>query len=113
MSSVRRRRIRRLEEAPTRSTSEKRTAALASAGIVAFTLLGIWLLRPGGIVGRQPRASWLIGIALGAVVIIVAFAVRPERTPRQQRVWVPSGLAAVFVVILAVWFVWPGGILRG
>lgn len=113
MSTVRRRRIRRLEQAPKRSRKEVTTALLGAIAVVAFTIVAVWILRPGGIASRQPRLSWLVALALVAVVIIVIYAIRPERTPRQRTVWVPAWLSAVAIIVLVAWFTWPGGIMRG
>lgn len=84
---------------------------LAAAAVVGFTIFGVWILRPGGLAHRQPQATWLVTGGLVAAVVIVVLAVRPAPPPR-RRVWVPSGLAAVVIVVLAVWFVWPGGIVK-
>jgi hypothetical protein len=84
---------------------------LAVAAVVGFTVFGVWLLRPGGLAHRQPRATWLVAGGLVAAVVIVVMAVRPDPPPRRH-VWVPSGLAAVAIVCLAVWFLWPGGIVE-
>jgi hypothetical protein len=104
-----------------RSRRELVTAIGAAAAVVLGTALLIWLLRPGtpgvegtgGLASRQPRAAWLVGLTLVAVIAFTWWAIRRQRDWRGRIVivllvgWVILLLAAVLAGIL-----WPGGLLR-
>jgi len=92
-----------------------------AAAIVLATALLVWLLRPGpagipgtgGVMNRQPRASWLI---VGALVVggLVAWFVlrRGSRSRRRARSILSISFVVLIVVTVVVGFVWPGGLLR-
>ncbi len=104
-----------------RSRREVMTAVGGAAAVVLGTALMVWLLRPGtagaegtgGLASRQPRAAWLVGLTLIALIIFVWWAWRRERDWRGRGVLILLGggvvllLAAVLAGIL-----WPGGLLR-
>src|SRR5262245_52082327 len=91
-------------------------AVLVSAAIVAVTALLVWMLRPGppgipatgGIMNRQPRASWLV---FGAIVVgmIACWVILRggRRARRRAKVVLPIALAVVLVGAIAVGFAWP------
>jgi len=104
-----------------RSRADIVKAVGAGAGIVAATALLIWLLRPGpagipatgGLMNRQPRASWLVGGGLGVAAAATWFILSNRRSMRSRaKVLVPAALAVVLVATVALGFVWPGGLLR-
>jgi len=93
----------------------------AGALIVAATALLIWLMRPGppgipatgGLINRQPRASWLVGGGIGVAAIAVWFILRGRRSLRARaKVLLPVAVGVVLVATVGVGFVWPGGLLR-
>ena len=104
-----------------RNRGEIVKAVLVAAGIVGATALLVWLLRPGpagvpatgGVMNRQPRASWLI---VGAVVAggLVSWWVlrRRSRSKRRTRATLTISLAVILVIAVVLGFVWPGGLLR-
>jgi UDP-N-acetylmuramyl pentapeptide phosphotransferase/UDP-N-acetylglucosamine-1-phosphate transferase len=108
--------------APARHTHSRReivTAVLGGAGVVVFTVVAIWLLRPGGstpgtggIAHRQPRATWLVGISLLAVIVGTIVVLRSRKLRRRAKALLPTIIASVLVVAVVVGFVWPGGLLR-
>src|SRR5580700_10079462 len=94
-----------------RSRTDIAKAVGAGAGIVATTALVIWLLRPGpagipatgGLMNRQPRASWLVGGGLGAAAAASWFILRGRRSMRSRaNVLLPAALAVVLVATVAV-----------
>jgi len=111
------------QSAPQKRRREEIVRAVAVAvGIVIVTAILVWLLRPGppgipatgGLMNRQPRASWLIGLALG----ITAFATwwilmrsRP-RTRARAKVILPIVVGVVIVTAIIGGVLWPGGLLR-
>jgi hypothetical protein len=104
-----------------RSRADIVKAVGVAAGVVAATALVIWLLRPGpsgtagtgGLMNRQPRASWLVGGGIGVAALASWFIVRGRRSIRSRaKVLVPVALGVVLVASVAVGFVWPGGLLR-
>jgi hypothetical protein len=102
-----------------------RADILKAAGVAAVIVLGttllIWLLRPGpagvpatgGVMNRQPRASWLI---VGTLVVggIVAWFVlrRGSRARRRARAALTISFAVLLVCAVGLGFLWPGGLLR-
>ena len=92
-----------------------------AAAIVFVTALLIWLLRPGpagipgtgGVMNRQPRASWLIVGALVAGGLVAWFVLRRgSRARRRARSILSISFVVLIVVTVVVGFVWPGGLLR-
>ena len=109
---ARQRRRREQYQSP-RTRREIGTAVLAVAVIVGGTALMIWMLRPGGIIDRQPRASWLVGTALAAALIACYVILRPSsRLKADRRVALGGSLGAILVAAVVAGFVWPGGLLR-
>jgi hypothetical protein len=104
-----------------RSRRELLTAVGGASAVVLGTALMIWLLRPGtsgvdgtgGLASRQPRAAWLVGLTLVALIAFTWWAMRRQRSWRGRAVvvlligWVILLLGAVLAGIL-----WPGGLLR-
>jgi len=104
-----------------RARAEIVKAVGVGVGIVAVTALLVWLMRPGpsgipatgGLMNRQPRASWLVGSGLGVAAIAAWFIVRGSRKTRSRaKVLLPSALGVVLVATVGGGFVWPGGLLR-
>jgi hypothetical protein len=96
-------------------------AVAVGAGIVAATALLVWLLRPGppgvpatgGLMNRQPRASWLVVGAIGLAGLATWLILRGSRRTRSRaKVLLPSAFGVVLVVAVAGGFLWPGGLLR-
>jgi hypothetical protein len=96
-------------------------AVAVGGGIVVVTGLIVWLLRPGppgipatgGIMNRQPRASWLVVGALGLAGAATWFVLRGSRRTRSRaKVLLPTSFAVVAVAAVAGGFAWPGGLLR-
>jgi hypothetical protein len=93
-----------------------------AAGIVLVTALLVWLLRPGppgvpatgGLMNRQPRASWLVGLAIGVAGVATWWILTrsSRRTRARAKVVVPIALGAVLVAAVVAGFLWPGGLLR-
>jgi hypothetical protein len=103
------------------SRSDIVKAVAVGAGIVAATSLLVWLLRPGpagipatgGIMNRQPRASWLVFVALVLAASAAWFILfRGRRTRARAKVLLPVSLGVVLVATVAGGFMWPGGLLR-
>jgi hypothetical protein len=104
-----------------RERRELLIAVGGAAAVVLGTALLVWLMRPGasgtqgtgGIMNRQPRAAWLVGLTLGAAIAFLWWALSRRREWRDKFIilflggWVVLGLAAVFAGVL-----WPGGLLR-
>ena len=81
-------------------------AVLVSAAIVAVTAVIIWMLRPGpagipatgGIMNRQPRASWLVFAAVVVGVIACWYILRGSpRARRRAKVLLPIALVVVLL----------------
>jgi len=97
-------------------------AVAVSAAIVLVTALLVWLLRPGppgvpatgGLMNRQPRASWLVGMAIGIAAGATWWILMrsSRRTRARAKVILPIVLGAILVGTVVVGFVWPGGLLR-
>jgi amino acid transporter len=96
-------------------------AVLVSAGIVAVTALLVWMMRPGpagvpatgGIMNRQPRASWLIfgAIAVGMIACYAILRGSP-RTRKRAKTILPIALVIVLLGTIGLGIAWPGGLLR-
>jgi len=90
-----------------------------AAAIVLLTALLIWLLRPGpagipgtgGVMNRQPRASWLIVGALVAGGLVAWFVLRRGSRARRRAI-LSISFVVLIVVTVVIGFVWPGGLLR-
>jgi hypothetical protein len=103
-----------------RSRGEMVRAVGAGAGIVIVTALIVWLMRPGpagipatgGLMNRQPRSSWLIGIALGVAGLAIWLILRNRRTRPRAKVLIPIALVVALLATVGAGFVWPGGLLR-
>ena len=110
---ARQRRRREQYQAP-RSRRELAIAVGAALFIVVATALMIWMLRPGGIADRQPRSSWLFGIAFFAVVIACYVILRPgSRLKVDRRIALAGSLGLIAVVTVAAGvFIGHGGLLR-
>jgi hypothetical protein len=96
-------------------------AVLVSAAIVAVTGVIVWLLRPGppgipatgGIMNRQPRASWLIVGAIAAGTISCWVILRGHgRARKRAKVVLPIALVIVLLAAIGLGIAWPGGLLR-
>jgi hypothetical protein len=96
-------------------------AVLVSAAIVVVTAVIVWLLRPGppgipatgGIMNRQPRASWLIVGAIAAGTIACWVIMRGHgRARKRAKVVLPIALVVVLLGAIGLAIAWPGGILR-
>jgi hypothetical protein len=97
-------------------------AAGVAAAIVLGTALLIWLLRPGpagipatgGVMNRQPRASWLILGALVAGGFVAWFVLRRGSRVRRRRARAVLTISFVVLIICTVGLglLWPGGLLR-
>jgi hypothetical protein len=96
-------------------------AVAVSAGIVIVTALLVWLMRPGpsgipatgGLMNRQPRSSWLVGVALGAAGLGTWLILRGSRRTRARaKVLIPVVVGGVLVAAVVGGFLWPGGLLR-
>ncbi len=104
-----------------RSRTDILQAVGLAAGIVAATALLVWLMRPGpsgipatgGLMNRQPRASWLVGGGIGVAAIASWFILRGRHATRARaKVQVPIALGVVLAGTVVGGFVWPGGLLR-
>ncbi len=108
-----RQRSRREQYRQPRSRRELVTAVAVGAGIVAGTVFMIWILRPGGVADRQPRASWLIGLAIAAVLTAAYAVLRPaSKIRRDRRVVLGVWVVAIAAVAVVAAMVWPDGIVR-
>jgi hypothetical protein len=96
-------------------------AVAVSAAIVAVTAVIVWMLRPGppgvpatgGIMNRQPRATWLIIGAILAGTIAVWVIMRGHgRARKRAKVILPIALAIVLLGAIGLGIAWPGGLLR-
>lgn len=123
--SQRRRRIRRTAT-PIGPTRRERTIAyLGAAGVVAFTAVTVWALRPGGpqagnpgqpltggIANRQPKATWLLVLTVAALIGAVVWAVRRRADGGgSQRTWLVGASLIVLIVASTAGFLWPGGLV--
>jgi len=102
-----------------RPRGEIATAVGGAAAVLVGALIMIWLLRPGtgpgtgGLLHRQPRASWLIVVTACAAAIAAAWTRRTHSRLARHR---PAALATVMVLVVAAavagGMLWPGGLLR-
>jgi hypothetical protein len=104
-----------------RSRAEIVKAVGVGVGIVAATALVVWLMRPGpsgipatgGLMNRQPRASWLVGSGVGIAAIATWFILHGSRRTRARaKVLLPVSFGVVLAATVGGGFVWPGGLLR-
>jgi hypothetical protein len=110
--STGKRRVRRLQpQTRRRAPGELRVAVLAALAVVGGTVLGVWLLRPGGLASRQPRAAWLATAVVGGLVAVVVWA-RRARRPEQRRARGLAGTASVLAAAAVAAVLWPGGIVK-
>jgi cytochrome bd-type quinol oxidase subunit 2 len=109
---ARQRRRREQYQSP-RTRREVATAAAAVVVIVGGTAAMIWMLRPGGIADRQPKATWLVFLAIGAAAIACYVILRPSsRIQLDKRVALASSLGLILAVAVIAGVVWPDGLLR-
>jgi hypothetical protein len=113
-------RSRRTPNPRLRSRTQNDSAVGVGVGIVVVTALVIWLMRPGpagtlgtgGLMSRQPRASWLVGTALAVAAFTTWWILRVSRRARGQRLALPIALSVVALAAVAGAVAWPGGLLR-
>jgi hypothetical protein len=112
---------RRQQFVPSRPRSELIGAIAVGVGIVAGTILIIWLIRPGtagvpgggGLVARQPRMTILLALAAAAIGVVVALVGRARHRPRfGSRGAIAVGSATVVVLAVVGGIFWPGGVVR-
>jgi hypothetical protein len=109
---ARQRRRRQQYQSP-RTRNEIATAVLAAALIVGGTVLLIWMLRPGGIADRQPKATGLIGVTLGAVLLAAYVILRPSsRLEVDRRIALAGSISVLVAAAVIAGVVWPRGLLR-
>jgi hypothetical protein len=98
-------------------------AVLVGVGIVAATVLLIWLLRPksadgtpgtGGLFTRQPRFIILLVLAVIVMTGVIVYLQRGRHRPRKVKASTSMPIATVVVVALAIiaGIFWPGGLIR-
>jgi hypothetical protein len=105
-----------------RSRADIAKAVGVAAAIVIVTAILVWLLRPGppgipatgGLMNRQPRVSWLIGLAIGVAGLSTWWILRRSspRTQARAKVVLPIALGVIVVVAVVGGILWPGGLLR-
>jgi hypothetical protein len=107
---------RRIRHAPQLRRYSRRDIVLAAAAVTAAvvgTALAIWMLRPGGVADRQPRATWLVALALVAAAFVIWWGLRPRAKQRERRwLWIAGGVGLVAVGAVLAGIAWPGGLLR-
>jgi hypothetical protein len=109
---ARQRRRRQQYQSP-RTRRELVAAVLAGVVIVGGTALLIWMLRPGGIADRQPKATGLVGLAVGAAALACYVILRPSsRIEVDKRIALASSFALIIAVAVIAGVVWPRGLLR-
>jgi hypothetical protein len=106
----------------TRPRHEVIIAVAAGVGIVAGTVLLVWLIRPGepgvagsgGLFSRQPRVTMLVigaGIVLaGALWWLFRGRRRPRNLSNRARVIIAGAVVVGGAVLLGIF--WPGGVVR-
>jgi hypothetical protein len=105
-----------------RSRAEVAAAAAVATGIVAATVLLVWLLRPGrvgvpgegGLLARQPRVGLWLALSAAALGAGVWWARHGRRRPRRLsgRSLVAVTVAVVGAASAAAGVFWPGGLQR-
>ncbi|HET9730087.1 MAG TPA: hypothetical protein VFR41_11730 [Acidimicrobiia bacterium] len=105
-----------------RPRSEVITAVAVAAGITLGTALIVWLMRPGpagglgggGLVNRQPRATWLILLSIAVGAGLVWWVLYGRRRPRRlsRRAGVASVLTVTVVGAVLGGIFWPGGLVH-
>jgi hypothetical protein len=114
---------RRKQTARVRPRSEVVVAVLVGVGIVAATVLLIWLMRPkspdgtpgtGGLFTRQPRFILLLVLAVIVTATVILYLQRGRRRPKKMKAGTSIAIATVVVVAAAVLagIFWPGGLVR-
>lgn len=114
---------RHKQTARLRSRSEVVVAVLVGVGIVAATVLLIWLMRPkssdgtpgtGGLFTRQPRVILLLVLALIVMISVTAYLRFGRRRPKKMNSGTSTTISAVVIVALAIvaGILWPGGLIR-
>ncbi|MDZ4827358.1 MAG: hypothetical protein SGJ13_12985 [Actinomycetota bacterium] len=103
-----------------RERSEVLKAVAAVAVVVVVTALLVWLLRPGpsdrfdggggGLFNRQPRASWLVALTVGALVVFVWYAL--TRVRRRRNLVLVVGCVGILGVAVLAGTLWPDGLLH-
>jgi hypothetical protein len=109
---ARQRRRRQQYQSP-RTRREIAAAVLATVVIVGGTVSLIWMLRPGGIADRQPKATALVGVALGAALLAVYVILRPSsRLEVDRRIALAGSISVIVAAAVIAGVVWPHGLLR-
>lgn len=102
-----------------RPRSEVVTAVAGVAAVLVSAALLTWLLRPGsgpgtgGLMHRQPRASWLVLLTVVAALMAFSWVRRTRSRIATNRTAALAGaMALVAVAAVAAGMLWPGGLLR-
>ncbi len=103
-----------------RDRAEVFKAVGAVAVVVVVTTATVWLLRPGpsdrfdggggGLFNRQPRASWLVALTVGALVVFVWYAL--TRVRRRRNLVLVVGCVGILGVAVLAGTLWPDGLLH-
>src|SRR5258706_3556818 len=107
---------------PSRPRAEVVTAVAVAVGIVAGTLLLIWLMRPGkvgipgggGLLSRQSRMTILLVVTAAALLGVFFWVRSGRRRPKRlgERGAIIAGSAVVVVLAILGGIFWPGGVVR-
>ncbi len=102
-----------------RPRSELVTAVAGVSAVVLVAALLIWLLRPGsgpgtgGLIHRQPRASWLVLFTAVAASGAVSWARSTRsRIAANRTAALVGAVSLVAVAAVVAGMLWPGGLLR-
>ncbi len=119
-----RRRIRRQTIHIGPSPRDKVIAGLGAAGVVVFTALAVWALRPGGphprfghgltggIAHRQSKVTLLVAITVIVLASLLSYAYsRVQQGRPLRRSGLIAATAVVLVAAVGAGFAWPGGLL--
>ncbi len=98
-------------------------AVLVGVGIVAATVLLIWLLRPksadgtpgtGGLFTRQPRFIILLVLTVIVLACVIAYLQRGRHRPKNVKMatWLPIATIVVVALAIVAGIFWPGGIIH-